>query len=167
MTMKRWNGVSWFDLTTAKRWNGVAWIDLTVAKRWNGTSWIDIALPGGPPPGSVVATMSPGAVSGSVSGVTPAVRSVTSNFATLTVAGGTGPYAYQWTRVSGSSGVLITAPNANSTSFHAAVPKGDTRQATMRCTVTDSLSASSFADVLVTLSYINLGDDDGFEDVDL
>lgn len=144
MTMQRWNGVSWFDLTIAKRWNGTAWFDLTLAKRWNGVSWIDIPLPSGPPPGSLIATVAPGAANGSVvqdSG--PTFKTVTSNSVTVTVVGGTGPYTHKWTKNTGSSAVQVTSPTSATTTFFASVPKNGSYTASMKDTITDSLGATT------------------------
>lgn len=153
MTMKRWGGSSFIDLTTVKRWSGSAWVTLTTAKRWSGSAWVDVALPGGGG-GSLIATASPGAANGFVFVAEPASLTsvVTSNNVTVTAAGGTAPYTYSWTKVSGDT-LTVTAPTADTTQFTATLFKNTERAATYRCTVTDALLATDSVDVAVFLSY--------------
>lgn len=148
------------DLTVAKRWNGSAWIDLTIAKRWDGASWVSIALPGGGGVG-LSATVSDGAVFGTEFRISPpaqpavlGVGSDSPTTVTVTPAGGTGPYTYSWSHVSGDSAVQVLAPSAATTAFIANVGKNQTKAAVKRCTVTDSLLATTFVDVSVSLTYI-------------
>lgn len=153
MTMKRWNGSAYVDLTTAKRWNGSAWVDLTIAKRWNGSAWVDIPLPGGgggDPGAALVVTVSPGSANRSFSDGDPDCPLYTTNTVTASTINGTGPYTYQWTRVSGSSAVLADSPTSASTSFSASICVG-TRQAVFQVKATDSLGAFDTTTVNVTI----------------
>lgn len=158
MTMKRWNGSAFVDTSTEKRWNGSAWVDLTVAKRWNGSAWVDIAFSGGGG-GGLSATVNDGTVFGEVVdiGPAPAVVNVVSTLpstVTVTPSGGTGPYTYSWSHVSGDSAVQVSSPTAATTQFNANVGKNQTKAAVKRCTVQDSLGATASVDVSVSLAYI-------------
>jgi hypothetical protein len=155
MVMKRWDGAAHVDLTVAKRWDGAAHVDLTLAKRWDGAAWVDIPLPGGGG-GGLSATASPGRAIGEVTDTNLFVT-VTSNSVTVTPSGGTAPYTYAWTRLSGDSAVAANSPTTATTTFSANVPKWDSREATMQCTVTDSLSATTTVNVLVTLTHNGTG----------
>lgn len=147
------------NTATEKRWNGSAWIDLTIAKRWDGSAWVDIAFPGGGGVG-LAATVNDGSVFGSefrIGAGQPAVLTVGSDNptnVTVTPTGGTGPYTYSWSHVSGDSAVQVLSPSAATTAFTATCGKNQTKAAVKRCTVTDSLLATAFVDVSVSLTYI-------------
>jgi hypothetical protein len=149
MTLKRWDGAAYIDLTTLKRWDGASWLDITLLKRWDGASWVDIALPGGGG-GSFSATASPGSAVGSVTD-SFLITVVTSNAVAVTPAGGTAPYTYAWTKVSGDSAPVPSSYTNSNVTFSASVGRDQERTATWRCTVTDSLSATTTVDVGVTL----------------
>lgn len=153
MTMKKTlDGAVFVDLTVAKKTlDGSTFVDLTLAKKFDGVNWIDIPLPGGGG-GGLSVTIAPGLATGTaITG--PLFRVVTSNFVTATATGGTGPYTYSWTRVSGDSSVNANNPTAATTNFSATMGRFSDAQALMRCTVTDSLMATGFGDVPVTLFY--------------
>ena len=42
MSIKRYTGSAFSEVSTRKRWNGSAWVNLTVGKRWNGSAWVDL-----------------------------------------------------------------------------------------------------------------------------
>ena len=42
MSIKRYTGSTFLEVSSRKRWNGSAWVALTVGKRWNGTAWVDL-----------------------------------------------------------------------------------------------------------------------------
>ena len=42
MSIKRYAGSGFTEVSTRKRWNGSAWVALTVGKRWNGAAWVDL-----------------------------------------------------------------------------------------------------------------------------
>jgi len=157
MTMKRWDGSSLIDLTVAKRWDGAAWIDLTVAKRWDGAAWINIPLPGGGGGGTLTVSASPGLAHGQVTN-NNLFANVTSNVVVVTPAGGTAPYSHAWTKITGDSSPTPSNPTGASTSWSATVPKWDSKEATWRDTVTDSLGATATVDVVVLLTHDGLGD---------
>ncbi len=73
---------------------------------------------------------------------------LTSAVVTATPSGGTGPFTYAWTRLSGSASVTATAPTSPSTAFGSgALGVSSARTADWRCTVTDSLAATTSADI--------------------
>lgn len=76
--------------------------------------------------------------------------SLTSPPATGTGSGGTGPYTYAWTYVSGSS-FTINSPGLASTTFTTSLTAGQLKSGVYRCTVTDSLSATASATITVDL----------------
>lgn len=76
---------------------------------------------------------------------------------TATVSGGTGPYTYAWTKVSGTT-LTLSAPASATTSFERVLGNGELVSAIYRVTATDSLSATASAAIGVTL-----GSTDPFE----
>ena len=42
MSIKRYSGTSFADVSSRKRWNGSAWVNLTFGERWNGSAWVDL-----------------------------------------------------------------------------------------------------------------------------
>ena len=42
MSIKRYSGTGFTEITSRKRWNGSAWVALTIGKRWNGSAWVDL-----------------------------------------------------------------------------------------------------------------------------
>lgn len=153
MTAKRWDGAAFQDiLTTKKRWDGASWVDLTVAKRWDGAAWIDIP---GFIGGGLTVSASPGDAVGNVFDPEPAplFTTVTSNSVTATPTGGTGPYTYAWSRVSGDSAISATASTSATTAFSAVVGKNQEKNAVWKVVVTDSLAATAEATVNINLSY--------------
>lgn len=70
--------------------------------------------------------------------------------ATVTASGGTAPYTYAWTRISGATEITANSTTAATTSFNCTgLAAGEVNNAVFRCTVTDSVSATATADVSV------------------
>lgn len=153
MTAKRFDGSSDIDLTTQKRWDGSAWVDLTTGKRWDGSAWQDVLSGGGGGPVSV--TASPGTARGTVIDMSspPLSAGVSSNIVTANATGGVPPYTYNWHKISGDT-VTITAPTSDSTQFSATLFRNESRTATYRCTVTDSVGTFISVNVSVFLHYV-------------
>lgn len=42
MSIKRYTGSGFTEITSRKRWNGSAWVNLTFGRRWNGSGWVDL-----------------------------------------------------------------------------------------------------------------------------
>jgi hypothetical protein len=152
MTMKRWDGGVYVDLTVAKRWDGSAWVDLTIAKRWDGVTWVDITLPGGGGGGSTLSLTGDTSSGGVAFGSDP-VLTMTSEPVNVTTTGGTGPYVYNWSRIGGDSAIQALAPTAHNTQFTVNANLNRTYNATFRITVTDSLLNTAFHDVFVSFTY--------------
>lgn len=85
-----------------------------------------------------------------VDGTRSGAGSVTSSATAASVIGGVPAYTYAWTYISGNS-FTINSPAAASTTFTTVLPAGVLRSGVYRLTVTDSLAASIFADITVTL----------------
>ncbi|MGQ3081094.1 MULTISPECIES: hypothetical protein [Alphaproteobacteria] len=100
------------------------------------------------PPMSLSVTPS---VTGAYNGSSPGLISITSSTATATPVGGTGPFTYAWTHLSGDT-LTVTNPNNASTAFRASIGPGDSWSATYRCTATDSLGTTALGSVDITLS---------------
>lgn len=94
------------------------------------------------------ASVAPGSASSS-GGAT----SQTTNTVTVTPSGGTSPYTYAWTWLSGGTGITIGSATAATTSFSATgLTSGETRSGVARCTVTDAVSATYTVDVSVNIT---------------
>ena len=42
MSIKRYTGSAWSEISTRKRYNGSSWVNLTIGKRYNGSAWVDL-----------------------------------------------------------------------------------------------------------------------------
>lgn len=42
MSIKRFTGAAFADVTVRKRWDGSGWVDLAFGRRWNGSGWVDL-----------------------------------------------------------------------------------------------------------------------------
>ena len=79
----------------------------------------------------------PSSVLGSNSGAS-GHGSVTSSSAAATVTGGTAPYTYAWSRVSGDLSITIDTPTGSSTTFTADVYNAAPKDGLFKLTVTDN-----------------------------
>lgn len=75
---------------------------------------------------------------------------VTTNSVTATATGGTAPYTYAWTRVSGTTDFDPQTPSAASTRFRIVLDVGGEAYALFRCTVTDARGRTGTVDVEAT-----------------
>jgi len=82
-------------------------------------------------------------------------QTVTTNSVTVAPTGGTAPYSYSWTYVSGDS-FNINSPSAASTSFLGTIPVNGVREGLYNCTVTDSSSPPESSSVIVGVSAVSL-----------
>ena len=146
---KRWDGSAYVDATTIKRWDGSSWVDVAAVKRWDGSAWVDTGWAAG---GTLAAIVSPATVQTDTVAIEDLAATIISEVATVTASGGTSPYTYAWTQVSGSSAVACDSPSASSTTFSTTIYKGTSRSAVYRCTVTDAAMDTTTVDVAVELS---------------
>lgn len=73
---------------------------------------------------------------------------ITSDPATCVAQGGSAPYTYAWTYVSGQS-YTINSPSSATTTFSTIISTGVLKSGVYRCTVTDARSASVQVDITV------------------
>jgi len=110
---------------------------------------------------ALTATVSPTSVSGSYGGPTGSVGSATSNSAAVSPAGGTPPYTYAWTYVSGQVMTANTSTSQATTfSYSHQVPSVTVGSISFtgyyNCVVTDSLGATvSTTNETVQLFFVN------------
>lgn len=107
---------------------------------------------GTPAPSGLTATPDPASVSGEGFGSKPS--NVVSDPATVTPAGGNAPYSYQWSMLTGNTGIAITAPTMATTAFRR-VLFGNSVNATAQCVVTDAFGLTATCTVDVTLTQEN------------
>jgi len=77
--------------------------------------------------------------------VTP--QTLTTPNTMVTATGGVPGYTYVWSFVSGGGGIVINSPSSATTTFSATSTAGTGRTGTARCTVTDTLGITAYADV--------------------
>jgi hypothetical protein len=104
---------------------------------------------------SVTTSLSANASSGAIS-ATDVSASKTTGSITVTPAGGTAPYTYAWTKVSGATITADSSTAATTTFTATSLTSGETRVAIFRCTVTDNVAATATADVTVTIARVSM-----------
>lgn len=108
---------------------------------------------------SVAVSASAGALSASISAAwafasaTGGGSGTTGTASVVTASGGTSPYTYAWTKVSGDT-LTVTSATSASTTFSGTPGANNTLQAVYRCTVTDDVAATTTVDVNVTITDI-------------
>jgi len=99
-------------------------------------------------PGSLTVSVSPSSLQ-----KTDTAASITTATATVTATGGTAPYTYAWTRISGSTLISANSPAAAASTFTGStLVSGTTYDATFRCTVTDSAGTPAVKTIDVAVS---------------
>jgi len=88
----------------------------------------------------------------SVFGTTNNGNSATSGSVSASASGGTSPYTYSWTFVSGDSGITIGSASGSMTTFSGTPGTNNSLTASFKCTVTDDASDSTSVNVTVTLT---------------
>lgn len=81
---------------------------------------------------------------------TPATLTTPST--TVTVSGGIPGYTYAWSFITDAANIVINSPSSATTTFSSTGSNGQSRTGTARCTITDSLGITAYADV--TLKFI-------------
>ncbi len=106
-------------------------------------------------PGSVnnLSTVLGASAAPSVIQKTDTGASITTASTTVTATGGTAPYTYSWTRISGSSSISANSASSATTTFTgSSLASGTTYDAVFRCTVTDNVAATKTVDVSVSIT---------------
>jgi hypothetical protein len=126
------------------------WRTITRGEAVLGGNWHTIAS--FVPPLSL--TVNPSAASGVRRTKTPSSGVVATNSVVATPKGGSGPYSYAWTIVSGSAN--ITSPSMASTAFTATLPPESDQSAIARVSCTDSLGNVAYMQISVFFSNLSL-----------
>jgi len=87
----------------------------------------------------------------SISATADSGASATTGTITATASGGTSPYSYVWTLISGGAGVSIDSANSAGTTFSGTPGTNLLLTGEYRCTVTDGANDTQSVDVTVTL----------------
>jgi hypothetical protein len=83
----------------------------------------------------------------------PLTANIGTNSVSISVSGGVGPYSYSWSFIGGNS-LSINSPSSAATAFSMlGVERNAYNSGTVRCTVTDSTSATAYIDVGVAADY--------------
>lgn len=144
MTINLKIGTTWKVVATPSVKIGGAWKTVTYIGVKVGGQWKTAYGSTTPPPPALDVNMQNATVSGSRSNA----GSVTSSAAVAVASGGTSPYTYAWTKVSGDT-FTVTSPTAASTTFSTSLTNGQTKSGVYRCTATDAASATAYDDVTV------------------
>ena len=95
MSIKRYTGSAFSEISSRKRWNGSAWVTLSFGRRWNGAAWVDLwsnSSGGGDSSGGAVSG------SGSISRVSSTVSTPPVNYSG----------SYTWSKSGNSLTVPVT-----------------------------------------------------------
>lgn len=103
--------------------------------------------------GSSAITVSPAGAGGGAS--SSSSITVYSSYVTVTPSGGTAPYSYSWSKVSGDA-ITANAPTSATTNFSANLAPGDFLSAVFKCAVTDAAGVSADSPT-VNVTLRNLG----------
>lgn len=140
----RVNG-DWKEVESARVRVGGAWKQVSSVRVYVGGAWKDAetfvpALSVTTTGDEYVSRLGPG--------------TVTTAPVTATPSGGLSPYTYAWTRVSGVG--IINSPTSATTTFSHTLSNGDDVEGIFRVTVTDGLSSTATANVLVQFVSIDI-----------
>jgi hypothetical protein len=118
----------------------------TVTDASANTATVDVSVTITRLAASIIVTLVPTAISAD-----SPYSTITTGNVSASAAGGTSPYSYAWTKVSGG-GISANSPASSLTSFTATlVAVGENRTATWRCTATDAGGLTGTRDVDVTV----------------
>lgn len=141
-------GGDWITPSALKIFSAGAWRDIKAIKIFEGGAWRDVANFTAPGGGSSPMTISLN--THSINKLTFNPSATTSNV-TATPSGGLAPYTYSWVKQSG--GAITASTSSATTAFNAgSLAVFETRSAVFRCACTDSLGASAFDDVSVSIT---------------
>lgn len=142
--MEAYTGGAWRSLSSAFIYVGGQWKRITRAEGYVGGAWKSAAAF---LPALTVTIDAPNTMVVTTTGV------AISDPITAVPSGGSAPYTYTWSRISGTSGD-ITSPSAATTTFSAYLSTGASEDATFRCTVTDAFGNQASA--TVALSFVDV-----------
>lgn len=98
--------------------------------------------------GPLIASASPDTTYGNGGGF--GVKTVTTDTSTVSVSGGSPPYTYAWSRISGATVFNPTAASAATSAFsRTSLPVGGNDTATFICTVTDALGRTAVTNSVI------------------
>jgi hypothetical protein len=155
MTLHVKSSGAWLESTAPSVRSSGAWLSILEGWVRSSGAWQQFYAPPSTPPPSLTVTVSNQTQNATGSNASGKNVSRTCS-AAASVSGATGAVTYSWSRVSGpSAGGAFSTINSGTSAptWSCWVPDGGSYVETWRCTATDSVGATGYKDITVTLNY--------------
>jgi hypothetical protein len=101
-------------------------------------------------------TVFPASVSKTISSTDGLSHSATTPLTSAAITGGTAPYTWAWSLLSGDPSITINSPSSNSTSFTATLSPGESKTGAFKLTVTDANGVTKTVEVSAYFNHVDL-----------